>query len=135
VFVRQAHLDDLAAVKSFDEWDSCSEARIQAGECYVAGFEEPPIGFALFDRSFFHRPFVSILFVHPEHRHRGLGSAMLGHLESIVTDDKLWISTNVENLAMQRMLHKRGYELSGVVNNLAALPELVFVKRLGGGRA
>ena len=40
----------------------------------------------------------------------------------------MWISTNIENVAMQSALHKLGYRLSGVVNNLAELPELVYVK-------
>ncbi len=31
---------------------------------------------------------------------------------------------------MQHMLHKHGFALTGVVNNLARLPELVFFKDL-----
>ena len=128
MFVRQAHPDELSALKTFDKWDTVSEACIRAGQCHVAGFDQRPVAFGILDRSFFKRCFVATLFVHPDYRNRGLGSALLRHFESIVTGDKLWISTNVENLPMQRMLHKHGFELTGVVNNLAPLPELVFFK-------
>lgn len=43
---------------------------------------------------------------------------------------RLWISTNIENLPMQSMLHKRGYQLDGVVNNLGRIPELLYSKTL-----
>ena len=130
MFVRLAHLDDLATLKSFDEWDTVSEQRIEAGQFHVAGLDERPLAFGLLDRSFFNRCFVAILFVHPDHRRRGLGSALLRHFESIADDKKLWISTNVENLPMQRLMHQRGFQLTGVVHNLAPVPELVFVKPL-----
>jgi GNAT superfamily N-acetyltransferase len=130
MFVRLASLEDLTTIKSFDEWNTVDEGRIRAGHCHVAGLERKPLAFGLLDRSFFERQFVAILFVHPDHRRRGLGTAGLGHLGSVATDDKLWISTNLENLPMQRLLHARGYTLSGVVNNLAALPELVYMKVL-----
>ena len=45
-------------------------------------------------------------------------------------EGQIWISTNIENLAMQRLLHERGYRLTGVVNDLGKVPELFYVKRL-----
>ena len=45
---------------------------------------------------------------------------------------KLWVSTNIENLAMQAVLHRRGYRLVGVVDELGDVPELFYVKVLDG---
>jgi len=131
-FVRAATPDDLAAAQSFDEWDVVNEQRIADGECWVAGFENEILAYGILDRSFMKRRFVAILFVHPEHRHRGLGRAMLRHFESLVADEKLWISTNIENLAMHRMLHDHGYVQAGVINGLGRVPELYFYKEAAG---
>ena len=60
----------------------------------------------------------------------GLGTALLQYLETLGDHPQIWISTNIENVGMQRTLQKLDYKLSGVVNNLATLPELVYVKSL-----
>ncbi|MHC5114749.1 MAG: GNAT family N-acetyltransferase, partial [Planctomycetota bacterium] len=125
-FVRSATADDLDAARSFDEWDVVNEQRIADGECWVAGFDGEVLAYGILDRSFMKRQFVAILFVHPEHRQRGLGRALLRHFESLVSDEKLWISTNIENLAMQKMLHAHGYVQAGVINDLGRVPELFF---------
>jgi hypothetical protein len=52
------------------------------------------------------------------------------HFESLTETPKLWISTNIENLPMQRVLHKHGYGLAGVINELGALPELFYFKQI-----
>ena len=36
-FVRAATIDDLPAIRAFDEWKSATEAVVRAGTCYVAG--------------------------------------------------------------------------------------------------
>ena len=108
-FVRQATPGDLGALRSFDEWKVVTEERITAGDCFVAGLQDRVLAYGILDRSFCQRQFIAILFVHPEHRHRGLGSALIGHFESLTTDEKLWVSTNIENRNMQGALHKNGY--------------------------
>ncbi len=127
-FVRQATLADLAPITSFDEWDVVTEERIRSGTCYVAGLDDVIMAYGIFDRSFFGRPFVATLFVHPDHRRSGLGSALMSHFEDALSEGKLWISTSIENLPMQTALHKRGFRLSGVVNDLGRVPELVYHK-------
>ena len=91
-------------------------------------FLRPHTKFGILDHSFLHRPVIAILFVHPDHRRTGLGSALITHFESITKEPKLWISTNIENLAMQGALHKHGYNLAGVINNLGDIPELFYWK-------
>lgn len=131
MFVRPATPDDLAAIRAFDEWKVVDQERIGADECAVAGVDDGVLAYGILDRSFCNRRFVAILFVHPEHRSRGLGDALLRHFEASGPEgEKLWISTTIENLAMQRLLHRRGYELAGVINNLGRIPELFFFKSL-----
>ena len=128
LFVRQATQDDLDALSSFDEWKGATEDRIRSGCCHVAGFEDRVLAYGILDRSFCQRPIIAVVFVHPEHRRSGLGSALISHFESLSTEEKLWVSTNIENLAMQGALHKHGYHLAGVVNNLGPIPELFYFK-------
>ena len=100
----------------------------------MAGHETDVLAYGILNREFFGRPFVAILFVHPDHRRTGLGTALIRHFESMGEYKQLWISTNVENLGMQRTLHKLEYRLSGVVHHLAKLPELVYFKALDSTR-
>ncbi len=129
-FVRKAQPNDLDPVAGFDEWKQATRQTVDAGECFVAGHDTDVLAYAIFNRRFFGRPFVATVFVHPEHRRSGLGSALMRHLESITDHKQLWTSTNIENLAMQGTLCKLGFRLSGVVDNLAELPELVYYKPL-----
>lgn len=72
-----------------------------------------------------------MLYVHPEHRRCGVGTALMRYLESVCQTAKLFTSTNLSNLPMQSLLARLGYELSGVIHNLdEGDPELVYVKRL-----
>lgn len=132
-FVRQAEPADVAQLAGFDEWKRATAEPIRAGECFVAGHDSTVLAYAIFNRKFFNRPFIDTLFVHVDHRQTGLGSALIEHVESVADGSQIWTSTNIENLGMQRTLEKLGYRLSGVVNNLAKLPELCYCKDLGGG--
>ncbi len=132
-FVRKAQLGDLGQLAEFDEWRQATKEAVRAGECFVAGHDTDVLAYAIFNRRFFGRPFVATVFVHPEHRRSGLGSALMSHIESLTDHKQLWTSTNIENLAMQGTLCKLGFRLSGVVDNLAELPELVYFKPLSKG--
>ncbi len=129
-FVRVAQPGDLDQLTGFDQWKQATRQTIDAGECFVAGHDTDVLAYAIFNRRFFGRPFVATVFVHPEHRRSGLGSGLMRHIESITDHKQLWTSTNIENLAMQGTLCKLGFRLSGVVDNLAELPELVYYKPL-----
>lgn len=130
MFVRSATLADFDHLRSFDEWNVVTRKRIDDGEMFVAGHVGMPQAYGLLDRSLLNRRTAAILFVHPDHRHTGLGGALLSHMESETTERQLWISTNLENLPMQRLLQQRGYTLAGVINHLAPIPELFFVKEV-----
>jgi hypothetical protein len=56
----------------------------------------------------------------------------MARLESECRTEKLFTSTNLSNLPMQSLLAKRGYKLSGVIDNLdPGDPELVYFKFVG----
>jgi GNAT superfamily N-acetyltransferase len=81
--------------------------------------------------TFYDNGFIAMLYVQPGHRRRGVGAALLAHLESLCQTPKLFTSTNLSNLPMQSLLVKSGYTLSGVIHNLDEDdPEIVYCKRL-----
>lgn len=88
-------------------------------------------GYIIADDGFFDRPFVRLLIVHPEHRRRGIASALMRAAELDCRGDKIFTSTNESNLAMRRLCERLGYAPSGRIDNLdKADPELVYMKRL-----
>ena len=132
-FVRQAQLSDNEQLVAFDEWKQATEESILTGECFVAGHDTAILAYGIFNRKFFRRPFIATIFVHREHRQTGLGTALIQHMETLADYKQIWTSTNIENLGMQRTLHKLGFRLSGVINHLADLPELCYHKDLSRG--
>ena len=128
--VRPATANDIASLESFDEWKEATPERIAAGQCAVAGEGETVLGYAVFDRSFFKEPFLAYLLVHPDHRRRGIGAALMEFVESKAGDDVLYISTGRKNHAMQELLDKRAYRVAGMVD-LEGHIEMIFAKALG----
>jgi GNAT superfamily N-acetyltransferase len=100
-------------------------------ELFIAREGWEPIGYAIFNRSFFGQYFIELLIVHPDHRRRGIASGLMLHLETICPASRLFTSTNESNLPMQRLCEKRGYARSGYIENLdEGDPEIIYVKFL-----
>jgi len=129
--VRHALENDYERLRQFDEFNEATLERIRNRECLIAEYEGTVSAYAVINRAFFGRPFVAFVCVAPERRRAGLCNALLAHMELQCPDPKLWISTALRNSAMQRVLEKRGYCLSGVVHDLGEMPELIFYKRIG----
>jgi GNAT superfamily N-acetyltransferase len=128
MWVRAARADDLQSIVAFDEWKEVEASDIATGQCYCAGFGDRPEAYGLLNFGFFYRPFVATLFVSANARRRGLGDALLAHMEKACGKERLWISTGLRNPQMQALLHKRGYRLSGVIENLSKIPELIYYR-------
>lgn len=141
ITIRPAAEGDVEPLCSFDLVARREEGRrefirrsVAAGDCHVAAVGGEVIGYAVLSHAFYHQGFVEMLYVHPGHRRRGAGAALLRHMESLCRSPKLFTSTNLSNLPMQSLLNRAGYALSGVIHNLdEGDPEVVYFKRLRQG--
>ena len=129
--VRRATLDDLPIMETWQDWHRAKRQSIEAGECHLAVIEGAPVGYGILNRGFFSRPWIELLFVPEIHRRRGVGNALLEHMERACGESRIWTSTELPNLPMQSLLKNRGYQLTGVVENLQKNPEVFYFKDLG----
>lgn len=136
--IRQAASDDVDVLCQFDHIARFDERRrafigraVADGHCLVAEVGGRVVGYVVLEYSFYEQGFVSLLYVHPDHRRQGVGMALMQSVESACRTFRLFTSTNLSNLPMQSLLNKRGYILSGVIHHLDEDdPELVYVKYL-----
>ncbi len=129
--IRKAVPGDLEAINSFDIFTGDRSLNIERGECFVAVEEEQVAGFVVFNHSFYLKPFIQFLCVAPELRRRGLANKLLEYVEGICDGDKLFTSTESDNLPMLKLFDRRGYRVSGVIENLQERAEVVFCKDVG----
>jgi len=102
---------------------------IARGECVVAEMGGGIAGFGVMHYHFFHSGFIDLVMVRPALRRRGIARALVRHLAATCTSPKVWISTNLSNTPMQRLLAAEGFAMSGFIEGLdAGDPELVYNK-------
>jgi len=134
VDIRRAEEEDIALIQSFDhikERKTFIERSVRSGRSSVAVLDNQVVGWAALEYSFYDQGFVSMLYIHPEYRRRGIGATLLHHVESVCVTEKLFTSTNESNLPMQALMAKLKYMPSGIINNLdEGDPEIVYFKRL-----
>lgn len=106
---------------------------IKAGPCLIARIGDVLVGFAMLDQSFYAQNFISLVIVHPDYRRRGAATTLIRHIESLCPTEKLFTSTNLSNIPMQRLCESLGFVRSGYIENLdPGDPELIYFKRLEG---
>jgi len=135
---RKAAKSDVEVICSFDSLAKENDERrkfveraIAQGNCFVILLEGQVVGYGVLEHWFYGNGFISMLMVHPEHRKKGVGSAIINHLESVCTTERIFTSTNQSNIPMQSLLAKLGYRPSGKIENLdEGDPELVYFKSL-----
>lgn len=132
ITIRPAHENDLTDVgQRFPLHRQTLQEAVRFHTAYLGICDGETAGFAIFDYSFYRLGFLSLLFVLPQYRHKGVASALMHFLEQNCTTPKLFTSTNLSNLPMQTLLVKRGYLLAGIIHHLdEGDPELVYVKIL-----
>ncbi|MBI3953654.1 MAG: GNAT family N-acetyltransferase [Chloroflexi bacterium] len=135
--VRPADGGDLESVCALDRLVAGDARRrslaaaISAGRCLAATAGSRLVGYAIWDCSFYDQGFIKLLVVHPQHRRRGVATALIRHIESVCPTEKLFTSTNESNVAMQRVCQGLGFMRTGYIENLdEGDPELVYFKRL-----
>ncbi|GED25650.1 hypothetical protein BAG01nite_17520 [Brevibacillus agri] len=136
VTIRPATSHDIDAVCRIDAAVLGSASReqelqsaIAAGHCHVASLDMHAAGFAIMNQSFFQQSFIHLVVVHPTHQQKGIGKALMLHMEKICPTAKLFTSTNLSNKKMQQLCEKLGYEYSGTISHLdPGDPELFYCK-------
>lgn len=137
--VRLAQCADLDALFELDDIAQLEPKRrafiaqaVGQGQCWVAeetGDTAALLGYGVLNDSFFEQAFIPLIVVKESARRRGVGSAILGELQSRCEAAKLFTSTNASNEPMRRLLAQLGFIASGQVDNLdEGDPELIFVK-------
>ena len=100
---------------------------VSVGQCHIARQDGEAAGYMVSNRSFFHRPFIELVFVNEAFRRRGIGRALVDHASALWPRDEVWSSTNQSNAAMQALFLGVGFVQSGVIENLdPGDPELIF---------
>lgn len=129
-FVRPASAEDLKILTEVAEFGDLRPESVTAGECSIAGIDDAPLAYGIFNRSFFGRPYVEFIYIRKDRRGEGLGNSLLNHFETECEERRIWTSTNLSNQPMVQMLNKRGYRLSGVIENLIKVPTLIYYRDL-----
>jgi GNAT superfamily N-acetyltransferase len=108
ISIRSATADDIETLFSFDliaqrenERREYIRRAVSGGECYVAVKGEQVIAYGVLNYTFYYLGCIDMLYVDPDFRRAGAGSALLKHLESLCRTSKLFTSTNLSNLPMQ----------------------------------
>lgn len=112
--------------------DELVRTSISAGTCLVERDGSAVVGYLIWNRGFFGRPFVWLLAVTATRRRRGLGRALLVSAERDAAPyGELFVSTERGNSPMRTLLTALGYQASGSIDNLNAPgnPEDVYYKR------
>ena len=82
-------------------------------EVLVAREGEVPIGFLVWNREFFGKPFCWLLATAPSHRRQGVAMLLLDALETRCARERVYTSTNRSNAPMHGLLARRGYARRG----------------------
>ena len=138
ISIRPAIESDLQSLCSLDQIAGQSEQRrhfirraVASGTCYVALDAQEVVGYGVLNYAFYDQGCIEMLYVAGDQRRRGVGTALIRHMERLCQTSKLFTSTNQSNLPMQSLLARCGYALSGVIHNLDEDdPELIYFKRI-----
>ena len=128
--IREATLSDLEAINSFDIFAGERSAEVKRGESFVAVEQQQVVGYIVYNHSFYLMPFIQFLCVNPKFRRRGFATELLEYVEGSCDGDKLFTSTESDNLPMLKLLNRREYRVSGVIENIQEQAEIVFCKKV-----
>ncbi|MFB7672639.1 GNAT family N-acetyltransferase [Kitasatospora purpeofusca] len=135
ILVRTAAPSDWTAIAGIDTVAAAGAPDRRAavrrwcedGLVLVAEDSSGPLGYGVLEYTFFEQGFVTMLMVASGARRRGVGSLLLGAAGAACTAPKLFTSTNVSNLPMQRLLQREEWHAVGLLHGLdEGDPELFF---------
>ena len=114
-------LDSSRAVY-IDKW-------LEKDTVLIAEFNGKVVGYGVFNHAFFRQSQVDMLMVNENYRGQRIGEHLLLELEKLSDTPKFWVTTNLSNHRMQRLLTRLGYKPCGYIDELdPGDPEIIFVK-------
>ncbi len=130
MIIRQATLEDEKAIDAFDQFGGYRNLEIIRNEVWVAVLEDKIAGFVTFDRSFYERPFLRYIITNPDFRRKNVAKKMMIFIEEKCKDEKLFTSTEADNLPMITLLNQLNYKMAGIINELQEVAEVIYCKEL-----
>jgi len=136
--IRSASVTDLEPILLLDPLVKRDPSRpdfirrsLLTAHSFVAISKNRIVAYGVLDYSFFNQAYISMLYVEPSLRRRGIGSALMAAIEATCKEQKVFTSTNESNKAMQALLSQLNYKRSGIIENLdEGNPELIYFKEL-----
>ena len=97
--------------------------------CELAVDGETPLGFAIWHRQFFSRPFLALLMVAPTSALPTPRRRAVGHVaRKLASEDRFFASTNASNEAAQRLFARLGFRRCGTIEEIdPGDPEWIYV--------
>ncbi len=106
-------------------------ASLKEKRAFIAFMGRIPAGFLVWTKDFYSHHFIDLVLVHPQMRRKGVAQELLKAVESICPGNKLFSSTNRNNIAMQKVFQGAGFIKSGIITHLdKGNPELIFYKKV-----
>ena len=120
ITVRRAIRSDYPIIKEYDQFMGDRREDIEKGELFIADLDKHrAAGYLKLSSSmFFNKPFVTYLCINSEFRRKGIATELLLGVEQHVGWDRLFLSTEEDNHAMQDLLAKIGYAKCGDITHL-----------------
>ena len=129
---------DLHRLIEFDPLSQTDPKRIpfiqnavDSGICHILENGEMLVGCGVLSHAFYQCGFIEMLYIHPSHRRKGLGTLLMEYMEDHCRTERLFTSTNQSNKPAQPLFVHLGYVRSGIIENLDQRnPELIYFKQL-----
>jgi len=112
--IRLGTLNDIEAIRKFDEFSNFRLAEVGEGRMHIFEYSGEVVGYISLAAHRLHgHPFIEFLCIMASHRRKGIGAALVGHVESLFPGKRVFGSTEDWNAPMRALLLKAGYVLSG----------------------
>jgi len=129
--IRHAEIGDLPIIKSFDPFSGDRNEDVEEKRVFVYLDGGLVCGYISMARGgLLGRPYIQYLAINGSFQRKGFGSKLLDYVEKTYRAERLFISTESENVGMQNLLAKRAYSSAGEISgaNLNGTNELYFFK-------
>jgi ribosomal protein S18 acetylase RimI-like enzyme len=114
--IRAAQPDDIVAVDAFDPFAHDLNQEVAEDRMLVAEVDGRIVGYVSWKpKGFVGRDFISYLAVDPASHRSGYGKALLRAAAERIRRERVFISTEVDNLRMLGLLEQDGWIAAGAV--------------------